>query len=117
MLYKLEDSYWMMNNKRWYDQDPTVSLAVSILRNANIHNQLLVAEHIIQKGKAHNVPVDKIRYEKPGFFSRRWYDFEESVFYAIECLRLSSPEVQKVLAIEIINYLCNLDNSITNDPV
>ncbi|EKE04541.1 MAG: hypothetical protein ACD_20C00051G0007 [uncultured bacterium] len=107
----------MTNHKRWYDLDPTVSLAVSILRNASAKDQLLVADQIIEKSKAHNIPVEKILTEKPGILTRRWYDFEEDVFHALECLRVSPPEVQKVLAVEIVNYLCNLDNSITNDPV
>ena len=36
-------------NKRWYDIDPTVSLAVSLMRNANILAQYKCADLIIKK--------------------------------------------------------------------
>ena len=35
-------------HKRWYDVDPTVSLAVSLLRNANEQVQLECADFIIE---------------------------------------------------------------------
>ena len=35
--------------KRWYDIDPTVSLAVSLMRNANIMTQYKCADLIVQK--------------------------------------------------------------------
>ena len=38
-------------NKRWYDIDPTVSLAVSLMRNANIMTQYKCADFIIAKSK------------------------------------------------------------------
>lgn len=105
----------MTNNKRWYDYDPTVSLAISILRNSAKKNQALVAEFLIEKSKEQGISVEKIKSEKTNMFSRRWYDFDENVYYSLECLRLSPHEVQKTLAIEIINYLCKLDNAIIND--
>jgi hypothetical protein len=101
----------MTNNKRWYDQDPTVSLAVSILRNASIQNQKLTAEFIIKKGEAYNISEVRSKSPNPGIFSRRWYDIEESVYKALEFLRVADPDVQKALAIATINYLCELDNS------
>ena len=35
-------------HKRWYDVDPTVSLAVSLMRNANIMTQYECADLIIK---------------------------------------------------------------------
>ena len=37
--------------KRWYDIDPTVSLAVSLMKSANEQTQLQCAEYIITKSK------------------------------------------------------------------
>ena len=37
--------------KRWYDVDPTVSLAVSLMRNANIMIQYKCADIIVKKSK------------------------------------------------------------------
>ena len=36
---------------------------------------------------------------------RRWYDEEETIFEAMEYLRISPVEVQKELAFDIIEYL------------
>ena len=41
--------------KRWYDVDPTVSLAVSLMRNANIMTQYKCADLIVNKSKDNGV--------------------------------------------------------------
>lgn len=100
----------MVDNKsRWYDHDPTISLAISILRNANHRNQLLVADYVIQKAKEHNIPMEKIAPKKTGLFFRRWYDSDERLYYTLEYLRVLPDDIQKSLSIEMINYLCELD--------
>ena len=100
-----------MSNNRWYDRDATVSLAVSVLRNASIQDQLLVAELIIQKAQNHNISLDKSSNGIIKLFSRRWYDEDDKLCQAMEYLRLASSKLQKELAIEIINCLCNADYS------
>ena len=42
-------------NKRWYDVDPTVSLAVSLMRNANIMTQYKCADIIVKKSKDNGI--------------------------------------------------------------
>ena len=44
-------------NKRWYDIDPTVSLAVSLMRNANILTQYKCADLIVEKSKNNGITV------------------------------------------------------------
>jgi len=95
------------HSKRWYDQDPTVSLAVSILRNTSQVNQLHVAEILINNGKNLNIHIKK----KITLFSRRWYDYDERMSDAIEYFRFFPPEEQKKIAMEIIEYLYSLDCS------
>ena len=46
-------------NKRWYDIDPTVSLAVSLMRNANIMSQYKCADLIVKKSKENGITVHK----------------------------------------------------------
>lgn len=90
---------------RWYDKDPTVSLAISILRNTSEVNQLFIAEILIKHGERQNIEL------KPNYslFNRRWYDHNERLSEAIEYLRMFSEEEQKRASIEIIEQLCNLD--------
>ena len=44
-------------NKRWYDIDPTVSLAVSLMRNANIMSQYKCADLIVAKSKENGIDL------------------------------------------------------------
>lgn len=101
---------------RWYDHDPTVSLAVSILRNISQEKQLLVADLIIENAKKHNLQLKEKNFmQKIQTFCKRWYDFDEKMYNALEYLRISPPEVQKTLSLEIINYLCSFEDSSIND--
>ena len=43
--------------KRWYDIDPTVSLAVSLMRNANIMTQYKCADLIVTKSKENGIDL------------------------------------------------------------
>ena len=43
--------------KRWYDVDPTVSLAVSLMRNANIMTQYKCADLIVNKSKENGIDL------------------------------------------------------------
>jgi len=101
----------MLNNtqstNRWYDQDPTVSLAISILQNTSYDNQLNVAEILIENGKRLNISVKNTFT----LFNRRWYDHDEKISEAIEYFRLFSAEEQKRMAIQLIEFLYNLDGA------
>ena len=44
-------------HKRWYDVDPTVSLAVSLMRNANIMTQYECADLIIKISKENGIDL------------------------------------------------------------
>ena len=67
-----------MNNKRWYDQEPTVSLAVSLIKNSN-HNIQIECAHLI-KNKAQDYGV-------------------------VLHLKEADDETRKQIAIEIIGFL------------
>ena len=76
-------------NKRWYDIDPTVSLAVSLMRNANILTQYKCADLIISKSKdagldlSENIITDAFNY-----VLRRWYDTDQKMAESFEYLKL-----------------------------
>ena len=78
-------------HKRWYDIDPTVSLAVSLMRNANIMTQYECADNIL---------TDAFTY-----VLRRWYDTDQKIAEAFEYLKSLPFDVQKEAALEIINFL------------
>ncbi|MDD3014092.1 MAG: hypothetical protein PHC34_10355 [Candidatus Gastranaerophilales bacterium] len=97
----------LLFSKRWYDQDPTVSLAMSLLRNTSFDNQLQIADILIENGINLSIKF------KSGhrLFNRRWYDHDDKMTDAIEYFRLFPEEEQKKMAVQIIEYLYNLDGS------
>lgn len=92
--------------KRWYDVDPTVSLSVSLMRNANIMTQYKCADLIVQKSKESGIDLsDNILTDAFTYVLRRWYDTDQKIAEAFEYLKLMPYEIQKEVALEIINLL------------
>ncbi len=90
--------------KRWYDKDPRLSLAVACLERADDNSRKKISKIIIQKAKAFNVSI----LEQPFLFFKRWYDEDMTLRMAMEYLRSSPPNIQKILAeVIIINISVN----------
>ena len=93
-------------NKRWYDIDPTVSLAVSLMRNANIITQYKCADLIVNKSKENGIDLsENILSDAFNYVLRRWYDTDQKVAEAFEYLKLFSDELQKETALDLIALL------------
>ena len=93
-------------NKRWYDLDPTVSLAVSLMRNANILSQYKCADYITAKSKEYGIDLsENILTDAFNYVLRRWYDTDQKIAESFEYLKLLPEELQKEIALEIINIL------------
>lgn len=92
--------------KRWYDVDPTVSLAVSLMRNANIVTQYKCADLIVQKSKDNGIDLaENILADAFTYVLRRWYDTDQKIAEAFEYLKSLPIELQKEVALELINLL------------
>lgn len=92
--------------KRWYDVDPTVSLAVSLMRNANLLVQYKCADLIVKSSKEHGIDLsENILTDAFSYVLRRWYDTDQKIAEAFEYLKLLPIEVQKEVALNIINLL------------
>lgn len=92
--------------KRWYDIDPTVSLAVSLMRNANIMTQYKCADLIVKKSKDNGVNLaDNILADAFSYVLRRWYDTDQKIAESFEYLKSLPEELQKEVALELINLL------------
>lgn len=96
-------------NRRWYDYDPTVSMSISLLRNASLENQIAISRYISEKGRHLGIEVKESIFAKFGIFQKRWYDTDENIYKAMEVLKLCPEDIQKSIALEIINQLYNLD--------
>lgn len=92
--------------KRWYDIDPTVSLAVSLMRNANIMTQYKCADLIVQKSKDNGIDLaDNILTDAFTYVLRRWYDTDQKIAESFEYLKSLPQEIQKEVALDLINLL------------
>jgi hypothetical protein len=93
-------------HKRWYDIDPTVSLAVSLMRNASEEVQLKCAEYIIDYAKQRNVKLkNNTLNDAFNYLLKRWYDKDKKISEAFEYFECSSLELQKEISLEVINLL------------
>lgn len=93
-------------NKRWYDIDPTVSLAVSLMRNANIMSQYKCADLIIKKSKDFGLDLsENIITDAFNYVLRRWYDTDQKIAESFEYLKLMPEDIQKETALELIKLL------------
>lgn len=93
-------------HKRWYDIDPTVSLAVSLMRNANEQTQLKCAEHIIDYAKQREIELKSNTLNNAfNYILRRWYDKDKTVAEAFEYFQVAPQELQKEISLEVINLL------------
>jgi len=99
-----------MENKRWYDLDPTVSLAISLMQNTNINMQYRCADYIVEYSKNNGFDVSNdILSDAFNYVLRRWYDTDQKIAEAFEYLKLLPLEHQKQVALEIINLLQEAD--------
>ena len=93
-------------NKRWYDIDPTVSLAVSLMRNSNIITQYKCADLIVEKSKEYGVDLSaNVLTDAFTYVLRRWYDTDQKIAEAFEYLKSLPNDIQKDIALAIISLL------------
>ena len=100
----------MEKHKRWYDNDPTVSLMVSMLEKANDKTQLECANLMISKAKSYGIKIsdDDLQETIKNFF-RRWYDKNRTLQEAFEYLKAVPLDFQKGIAFSIIEKLQEVD--------
>lgn len=92
--------------KRWYDIDPSVSLAVSLMRNANIMTQYKCADLIVKKSKDNGIDLSgNVITDAFNYVLRRWYDTDQKIAESFEYLKLLPAELQKETALDIIALL------------
>ncbi len=95
---------------RWYDSDPTLSLSISLLKNSSAKIKRLCAEAIIKIARENNIELPNDFFSKICISFKRWYDEDKDLLQAMEYLRLSSKELRKKIALELIELLQHIDN-------
>ena len=92
--------------QRWYDLDPTVSLAVSLMKSANEETQLHCAEYIISKSRNLGVKnKENALNEAFTYLMKRWYDKDKRIQEAFEYLKSAPSDIQRAIALGLIDAL------------
>jgi len=93
--------------KRWYDIEPTLSLAVSMLKNATEDKQDSTCELVNIKFQEMGIKQNE-KFIVFKMFDKRWYDEKENIYNLLENIRCCDEETRKKIALCIIDHLCNL---------
>lgn len=94
-----------MENKRWYDLEPTLSLAVSLIKNSDEETQIKCAEFIKDKAIDYGVVLNSNLIGAFDYFVNRWYDKREPLSVAFGYLKEAEDETKKQIALETIAFL------------
>lgn len=92
--------------RRWYDEDPTVSLAINLLEKTSKDKQLDCAKFIKEQSHSFNIYIEANKLEDSFLYlHKRWYDEDKEIADAFEYLKLMSFDLRKEIALEIINKI------------
>ncbi len=94
--------------KRWYDLDVTVSSAVAMMEKADEVLQVRCAEYIIDQLK--DIDFQMSLEDQYNYIMRRWYDKNIKVSHAMEYLKNAPEAMRKQLALDIVEYLQQVQN-------
>lgn len=108
--------------QRWYDKDPTLSMAVSLLRNATPVHQEMVTRYMSAWMETQGISdcaqlktrESHIQFIFPQF---RRKSFELPSLQLIETMKHLSQEDQSLTAVQLINYIYILDSGLTELPL
>lgn len=94
---------------RWYDKEPTLSLAVSLMKNESVNIQVACAEIITEHAKDMGVTKTTNLLDAFNYVVQRWYDEDQRISEAFELLKNCTDDLKKEIAIEIIEYLQRIE--------
>lgn len=90
--------------RRWYDLDPALSLAVSLMCNSDDETKDYCAKFIIKTLQENNVKINEGFAQVIRKFTR-WYDENKDLSIAMDQLKEASDELKKKIALDIIEHL------------
>lgn len=107
--------------QRWYDKDPTLSMAISLLQNASHTHQEMTARYLFSimdtEGLLDSAELrtqtERVRFIFPNF---RRSGFEMHARHLVELLKHLSTENQQMMAVKLINYIYILDGEMSELP-
>jgi len=107
---------------RWYDKDPTLSMAISLLQNASHAHQETAARYMFKVMDGLNLldsaelrtKSERLRFIFPSF---RRSKFEIHARHLVELMKHLSYDAQQAMAVQLINYIYLLDCGMSELPI
>ncbi len=93
---------------RWYDLEPDVCMAISMIECAPPNAQVEYAEYIIKLVQEKDKDFDYLKnITKTNLANRyqRWYDRNETVSKAFAYLKETKKELQKEISLSVLAYM------------
>lgn len=103
--------------RRWYDKDPLLSMAMKTLEQSSDENQIRLAMHMAKMISEHSIDAaEAVRSmeERDGDGATsaslesnhiRWYDLDRTLKTSVEMLRCCPADLQRDIAREIAQVL------------
>ncbi|MCD8023908.1 MAG: hypothetical protein LUE64_00035 [Candidatus Gastranaerophilales bacterium] len=91
-----------MEQKRWYDNDPVVKLAVNLLEKSSNAVRDYASDFIIERSKNSGYILAVNNFE---YFWQRWQDNNIKHFLAMEYLKLVDDETKREICTEVVKYI------------
>lgn len=104
--------------KRWYDQTPTLSIAVSLLQNTSLENRMKTVSFLItQLESDYPEALEMADQAKSGWLSfiQRRQTMEQNAWQAVETLQFVPEEGRHELALAVIRTIYQLENDQAED--
>ena len=93
---------------RWYDLEPDVCMAISMIECAKGEKQIEFAEFIIKEIKTKDKEFCYLKnHTKNNLKGKytRWYDKDDTLSTAFEYLKCTSQKLQKEVSLSVLAYM------------
>ncbi len=97
---------------RWYDIEPDVYMAISLIEIANDEQKIDYANFIIKTVKFKDKDMNFIKNKTKNNIKnkyQRWYDKNDTLSTAIEYLKNTTPKLQKEISLDVLKYKKELE--------
>jgi hypothetical protein len=103
---------------RWYDLEPDVCIAISMIECAAHSKQVKCAEFIIKEIQNRDVEynyIKNITHENLNGKYCRWYDKDEVISRAFKYLKATTKDIQKAVSKDVLSFMNKpIDNESKN---
>ncbi len=92
---------------RWYDVEPNVYMAISMIECAGPNAQVKYAEYIIKLIKEKDIELNYIKNSTKNNITKqykRWYDKNPIISRAFTYLKETTQQIQKEVALSVLAY-------------